>query len=704
MYKRILAVGLFVLGGMGLFSFTTSAPADDSTKNELIMKLIVESLNANHYDPNEVNDDFSNRIYDLYLKRLDYNKRFFVKEDIEQFEEFKNELDNQVLASEYDFFDMSMDIFELRLANTLSYYKEILVQPFDFTIDETIEVDNDDLVWAESEAELKDRWRKLLKYQVLSRMVTKLEVQENDEPAKDGEEKEAPKTLAELEQDAREKVMKTYKDWEGRLQKTDKEDRRAIYLNAIASTYDPHTSYYPPKDKENFDIQMSGRLEGIGASLVEKDGYIQVARIVPGSPSYRQGELAEDDMILKVAQGSEDPVDIVDMRLDDAVQLIRGKKGTEVRLTVKKVEGSIKVIPIVRDVVILQEVYAKSAVIKNEAMPEGIGYIKLPKFYADFSRKGGRNSGSDVRDEVSKLKEQGIKGLVLDLRNNGGGSLMDVVEMAGLFIEEGPIVQIKGRYGMPQVLEDRDPMVHYDGPLVILVNSSSASASEIMAAAIQDYKRGIVVGTPTFGKGTVQRFYKLDNLLRRGGEDLKPLGDIKLTTQKFYRINGGATQLKGVTPDVILPDAYFYIERGEKLQDHAMPWDEISSTDYSAWSLNSDTYSRVRKNSRTRIKGNDVFGRVQENAQRLKTQRDVSQRSLNLETYRANEKRFKEEAKKFEDIFTPIEGIEIANLPADLERIGTDTVMQKLNDDWFKKLEKDAYINEAISILNDIQG
>lgn len=696
MRKRFIAIALLLSAGVIFSAYKANT---EDTKNELLIQLIVQSLNANHYDPYEVNDDFSERVYSLYLERLDYNKRFLTQADVKQLDSYQRSIDDQVLASNYEFFDLSADLFEMRMEKVKSYYKEILLQPFDFTVDEEINLDNEELEWAKNEAELRERWRKLLKYQVLSRIVTKMEVQESGEM----EEGEEPMTFTELEEDAREKVMKTYKEWERRMGQQDRNDYRAIYFNAIANTYDPHTSYFPPKDKANFDIQMSGRLEGIGASLQEEEGYIKVVSIVPGSPSYRQGELDEGDIILKVAQGSVDPVDIVDMPLDDAVQLIRGAKGTEVRLTVKKVDGSITIIPIIRDVVVLAETYAKSAIIKNDhTKQQPVGYIKLPKFYADFQNKGGRRCATDVAEELVKLKEQNIKGLVIDLRNNGGGSLMDVVEMMGLFIPNGPVVQIKSRYGQPQLLYDRDKEVQYDGPLVVLVNSSSASASEILAAAVQDYKRGIVAGTPTFGKGTVQRFYSLDNLIGGNPDGVKPLGDIKLTTQKFYRVNGDATQLKGVTPDVILPDAYTFIDRGEREQDYAMPWDEIEAATYSPWTIGPELYSKVRRNSRERLKASETFGLVTENAQRLKRQRDMDIRSLNLETYRANEKKFKEEAKKYDNIQSPFEGTSLVNLPADVVKIGSDTVLQKINDEWFERLQKDIYINEATALLGDV--
>lgn len=690
----VLSIALSMLGLVAYRSYD-----QQQVKDEVIMKLIVQGINSSHYAPFNIDDDFSKKVFELYLDRLDYSKRYFTQADINSFVSSKEQIDNQINEGHFDFFNQVDAVYNQRMQMVKGFYKEILTQPFDFKVDESVELDADEMAWAKDEKELKDRWRKLLKWNVLSRIVTELDLQEKSESNPAGA---TAKSFEELEQEARAKVMKTYDDWAKRMEKLDLDDRHSLFLNTITNVYDPHTGYFPPADKENFDIQMSGKLEGIGATLQEKDGYIQVAAIVPGSACYRQGELAEDDIILKVAQGNEEPVDLVDMRVDDAVKFIRGPKGTEVRLTVKKPDGSTKIISIIRDVVILEETYARSAIIKNSYTNKGVGYIKLPKFYADFQDKNGRTCAKDVRDEVEKLKAQGMDGLIIDLRNNGGGSLMDVVEMSGLFIDNGPIVQVRSRYGEPQVLEDRDPKTLYDGPLVILVNSSSASASEIMAAAIQDYKRGIIVGTPTFGKGTVQRFFDLDNSLR-GENELKPLGSIKLTTQKFYRINGGATQLKGVTPDVVLPDAYTYVDRGEKEQDHVMPWDEIAPCEYSLWKLDSDDYAKVRKNSRERTSKDPLFKVVEENAQRMKSQRDQKTRSLNIDAYRAEEKRLKEEAEAYKNAFKPIKGATVVNLPSDLTTINADTVRVKMNKEWVEGLQKDIYLNEACAIIKDLR-
>ncbi len=692
-----IAIFAVLLSVFGLVAFRSLSPQE--AKDEMIMKLIVQGINSSHYSPNVIDDAFSQQVFKLYLERLDYSKRYFTQADVDGLKTFETTIDDQVREGRYDFFDKSDEIYVRRFAMVKDMYKEILTQPFDFKIQDKIALDAEELPWAKDEKELKERWRQSLKYQVLSRLQAELDLQEKSESNPAGS---TTKTFAEQEQDARAKVMKTYDDWSKRMDKVDQGDRRTAFLNAITAVYDPHTGYFPPDDKENFDIQMSGQLEGIGATLQEKDGYIQVSAIVPGSASYRQGELQEDDVILKVAQGKDEAVDIVDMRLDDAVKLIRGPKGTEVRLTVKKSDGSTKIIPIVRDVVVLEETFARSAIVKNSYSSKGIGYIKLPKFYADFQGKNGRSCATDVRVELEKLKAQGVDGIVLDLRNNGGGSLMDVVDMAGLFIDQGPIVQVRGRHGEPQVLEDADKAVVYDGPLAILVNSSSASASEIMAAAIQDYKRGIIVGTPTFGKGTVQRFFDLDNYIR-GENEFKPLGSIKLTTQKFYRINGGATQLKGVTPDVIIPDAYAYVDRGEREQDNPMQWDEIPACKYNVWKLDQNAYNKVRKNSRERMVKDPAFKVLEANAQRMKSQRDEKFASLNIDDYRAEQKELKEESEAYKNAFAPIKGTSVINLEGDLATINSDTVRVKMNKQWVEGLSKDVYINEACAILKDLR-
>ncbi|MBE0642165.1 MAG: carboxy terminal-processing peptidase, partial [Bacteroidales bacterium] len=507
--------------------------------------------------------------------------------------------------------------------------------------------------------------------------------------------------FAEAEAWAREKVEKRYRDWFSRLKQVNRNDRLTVYINSFVSIYDPHSEYYPPKAKEDFDIRFSGQLEGIGATLQQEDGYVKVREIVAGSASWKQGELEVNDLILKVGQGAEEPVDIVDMRLDDAVRLIRGPKGTEVRLTVKKVDGSTRVIPIIRDVVVLEETFAKSAILEEDGHQGKIGYIMLPSFYMDFKDPSGRSAASDVLNEINKLKAEGISGLIIDLRGNGGGSLLDAVKMAGYFIEKGPVVQVKSRFGEPYVFDDKDPAVQYGGPLVVLVNSFSASASEIFAAAMQDYQRAIIVGSSsTFGKGTVQRFFELDKMVPVEHQDVRPLGSIKLTTQKFYRVNGGATQLKGVSPDLILPDRYSYIDIGEKERDYPMPWTVIEPANFTPWNAFSINYEYLRSNGTSRMADNSAFALIDEQARLLKDQRRIHRYPLGLEQYKLWKADLDEKNKKFKDLGKDTFDLKVSALPSDALLLAADSVKSEGAKKWHGQLKKDIYLKEAVDLLN----
>ena len=688
------AVAAFLIAGIASISFT------NSDKNQVLMKVIMDRLDSGHYQPQAVNDDFSKRVFEIYLKRLDYNKRFLTSKDVFALKKYEDKIDDLIQEGNYELQQIAMQMLQKRIAQFETYYQDLLAKPFNFEKDEYLETDNEKLEFVRSEEELQERWRKLLKYQTLSRLQDLVEEQE--EALEKGELK-AEKSFAELEAEAREKVLKNNVNWSKRMEKVNETDRISTYMNAIAGAYDPHSGYFPPIDKENFDIAMSGRLEGIGATLQEKDGYIKVVRIVPGSASWRQGELKAEDVILKVGQADEEAVDIVDMRLDDAVQLIRGPKGTEVRLTVKKPDGETTVIPIIRDIVIIEEGYAKTAVLRDESTNLDVGYIKLPKFYADFNRDNGRSCAVDVESAITDLQKENVNGLILDLRNNGGGSLQDVVDMAGLFIESGPVVQVKSKNGNPYVYGDNNETVQYDGPLIILVNSFSASASEILAAAIQDYDRGLIIGSETtFGKGTVQRFMDLDRSVSEAYNDIKPLGSIKLTTQKFYRINGGTNQLKGVEPHIVLPDAYRYIETGEQEREFPLTWDEIDQAPYQKWD-NAPDYRKIVSNSQKRVEANATFALIEENAQRMKRQRDQSKYTLCYDKYVVEQEKRKAEGDKYDDIEKEIESLNIRSLAKDLPALEADTAKMASIKDLHEGVKKDVYINEAMKVMADMQ-
>lgn len=683
-----------------LFVFNASMPSGEGNKDKdkVLAGVILHSLVAGHYQQREINDDFSKKAFDAYLKNIDYNKRFFTRQDIDKLKKWEYRVDDEFKAGNFDLMKSSYALLKKRIEEAEGIYQQILSKPFDFTADEKIETDPEKYDFPGNRKELEESWRQYLKFQTLIRLN---ELEKEQAKKAETEENFTLKSLEELEKEAREKVLQSQTTWFKRMKQLNETDYQAIYINSILSAYDPHSNYFPPKAKENFDIQLSGQLEGIGATLMEKDGYIKVEKIVPGSASWKQGDLKAGDIILKVGQAADEPVDIVNMRLDDAVQLIRGKKGTEVRLTVKKVDGSIKIVPITRDIVVIEETYAKSAVLENGIRA---GYIKLPQFYADFNNNGGRSCSRDVRMEIEKLTAEKIEGLILDLRNNGGGSLRDVVEMAGLFIEKGPVVQVRSSDGTLEILEDYDAKVQYKGPLVILVNELSASASEILAAAIQDYERGVVVGSAsTYGKGTVQRMVDLDMLVPPAYNSVKPLGAMKLTTQKFYRINGGATQLKGVASDIVLPDEYAYMKVGERELEHPMPWDEIKPVYYKDWK-DVPAIKTLDKKSHERVDTSSVFKKIDQNARRLKKTSERSQFPLNLQAYQEEQNTLEAESKQFENLFGAIDGFNVDMIRAEVSAMESDTAKVNRVKVWHSEIKKDVYVYEAMKILNDMNN
>jgi len=695
MKKNILTLSLLAVASL-LIAFSVI----NSDKDKALLDVLTQSLNSGHYSPKEINDEFSKNVFKLYLERIDYSKRFLLQEDINSLKEYELKIDDEISSLNFNFFNLSNDILVKRTAEVEIYFKDILSKPFDFEVDEQYESDPEKIGFAKDKEELKEYWRKYLKYSTLLKISEMTENQEKAIEKKDTSYKVL--SFTEMEESARKKVLKTHEDWFRRLNKLDKNDRYVVFLNCITGIYDPHTGYYPPEEKENFDISMSGQLEGIGATLQESDGYIKIVNIVPGSPSSRVEDITVNTLILKVAQGASEPVDIVDMRLDDAVQLIRGKKGTEVRLTIKKVDGTITTVSLIRDVINIDETYAKSAVVKDEKGKHTYGYIYLPKFYADFNKYDGHFSAKDIQKELDYLKTEKIEGLILDLRDNGGGSLMDAVDMSGFFIEQGPIVQVKAKIGKAQVLNDTDQRIQWDGPLIVLVNGLSASASEILAAALQDYGRAIIVGSPTFGKGTVQRFFDLDNILQGEQEELKPLGAIKLTIQKFYRINGGSTQLKGVTPDVLLPDEYQFAKISEKDQDFPMEWTEIQSVSYKNYEKVKNL-EKLRSKSKARVEKNTDFKLISEKANWIKSQNDQTVSSLNLAKFRLENKEDEAFNKKFKAIGETKTSLNFFSTSEELSRIKNDSIKTNTVTKWHVQLKKDAYIEECIAILKDLE-
>ena len=705
-----MVAAVFVLASYRLLRRTDStAPS----KDQVLIGVMLQGLTSQHYQPERVDDAFSKRVFDLYVKHLDYRKQFLLATDVEQLRQYQTQIDDQVKRGSHEFLDLSTRLMAERTKEMQGLYRELLAKPFDFTADETFQTDFEKATFPTDKAAQREMWRKLLKFETLSRVSEMMEAQEKAKVAKPSAATAAPaaanaaaptaaepmRTPVQMEAEARKRVLKYYDEQFEDLNDIDGNERLATYANTIANTYDPHTEYFAPKAKEDFDYEMTGRFEGIGATLREKEGLIYVDEIIPGSASARQGDLKKGDALLRVAQGAAEPVSIEGWRTAKAVTLIRGKKGSEVRLTVKKPDGSTKIIPIIRDVVVVDEKYAQSSVITDKG--QKIGYLRLPGFYADFNDNGGRSSSDDVKKELAKLNAEGVKGVIVDLRFNGGGSLGDAVSMAGLFMESGPMVQVRDGQGRTQVLTDNDPRVQYSGPLVVLVNKYSASASEILAAAIQDYHRGVIMGsTSTYGKGTVQRIFDLDDALPTELNNIKPIGSLKLTTQKFYRVNGGSTQFKGVVSDIVVPDLYSYLDQGEKESDYPLKWDEIQPARYRPWDA-APALDRLRANSKARVAANPSFKVMDEMVKSMRKRKDETTVSLKLSAYRAEQEQSKAISDRYEAAQKTTNALAFSPLTADVRALGGDTVKINRAARVTKALKKDITIGEAVAVIQD---
>lgn len=715
--KNKILIPLFIVGALAaFFSFRLVEGSNDGgDRKKKVLETVIKTIHDEHFAPRALDDSFSTRIYHRVIESLDYGKRFFTQKDMEALDKHEFTLDDEIKADNFDFFNQINELFTKRINDAEVMYKEILTKPFSFNGNDSIILSGDRLTFPKDDNGLKQRWTEYLKYATLSKFVDLKKEQEKRSENKDKKaDTVAIKSEVQLEKEARESVTKNQELFFKRLRKIKDDDRFAIYINAITQSEDPHTDYLPPKDKQRFDEAMSGSFFGIGAQLKEEEGKIKIIAVLPGTPAKKQGQLKAGDEIQKVAQGSDEPVDVAGWDIDDVVQKIRGKKGTEVRLTVKHLDASTQVIPIIRDAVQMEETFAKSVIIK--AKEGNMGYIYLPEFYADFNRSGnGRRCFIDVAIEVEKLNKSGVKGIILDLRGNGGGSLEDVVQMGGLFIDKGPMVQVKSSGENAMHMDDERSGTLYDGPLVIMVNQGSASASEILAAAMQDYKRAVIVGTPTFGKGTVQRLVSLDDKYARsnpidaiadaatlnGSDNKSPIGSIKITFQKFYRINGGSTQLKGVTPDISLPDPYSEIDMGERRDKAALQWDEIPAANYET-APQAVSAAPLADLSKKRIASNPSFKLIQENAQKIKAREDDNASSLNEIAFRKSIDELNATSKKMEEIEKKGNPLQIINVKEDLETINQDSSRISKNADWIKNLQKDIYLSETVNILSDL--
>lgn len=695
MKKNLKVLLLLVLVAAASCSFTTRE-FDNPDKDKLLVDLITYVLEQGHYDPKQMDDTFSEGVYTNFIDAMDPLKRYFLASDIADFEAYKFQIDDQLMDKDLSFFNLVYDRYMQRQKEAEGIYVKVLNEPFDYSKKEEINVDYDKIDYVTSKAELKERWRSQLKFSTISNYYD-LMVEEAD---KKDDPQATPKTPVEIEEESRNSTRTTLQDYFDFVEDLERKDYFASFLNVVVSEFDPHTNYFAPPDRDRFDVRMSGKLEGIGARLQKQNDYIKVVEVISGGPVWRGEHLEVGDLIMKVKQeDEEEAVSIVGMRVDDAVKLIKGPKGTKVTLTIKRVDGTVEEETITRDVVELEETYAKSTLI--EKADKKYGLINLPAFYFDMSDYGERNAATDVRKEIESLKGEGMDGLVLDLRGNGGGSLRTAVDIAGLFIKEGPVVQVASVGERKEVLSDKDDAIVWDGPLVILVNELSASASEILAAAMQDYKRGIILGSEqSYGKGTVQNMIDLNRWLRKN--DLGDMGALKLTTQKFYRVTGGSTQLEGVKSDVVMPDKYSYIDLGERDYDNPLPYDEITAANFDQWDGYID-YEGTINRSKKRMAKSEQLQLIEENALWVKKQRDRSVVSLNYQDYKAQTEIMQSETKRYEALKDYDNKLTYRSLPREVALMKEDTTLRDKRKRWHKNLARDIYVEEAVNVLEDLK-
>ncbi len=713
---KVLLLAVFVAAAS--CSFTTKS-FDDPDKDKMLIDLITYVLEKTHFANKDFNDEFSASVYSKFINDLDPLKRYFLESDIKEFSKYELQIDDQIRNKELSFFDLVYNRLGERMEEAKTMYADILKTPFDYSVEETINVDYENLPYAANKKELELRWKQQLKFSAIS---TYYDLQEEQRLGREAKYKPAdedkelnsseenkenvivdftPKTDVEMEIEARESTLASLDEYFDFMDDLERRDYFSIYINSIVEEFDPHTNYLAPQDKDRFDVAMSGKLEGIGARLQKQRDNVKVVEVISGGPAWRGEDLEVGDLITRVKQEDEaESVSIGGMRLDDAVNLIKGPKGSEVTLTVKKVDGTFKEIKITRDVVEIEETYAKSALVKNN--DKSFGLIELPRFYFDMENYKARNAASDIKQEIIRLKEEGMEGLVLDLRNNGGGSLKTAIDIAGLFIKSGPIVQVASSDGRTEVLEDKDKNLEWDGPLVILVNEISASASEILAAAMQDYNRAIVIGSKqTYGKGTVQNMIDLNRWMRNNEHG--DLGAIKVTTQKFYRVNGGSTQLEGVKSDVVVPDRYSFIDVGERDYKNPLPYDKIAPAKYEVWDGFSD-FEEAINNSKERMAASEQLKLIENNARWIKERRDNNTVSLKYDQYLAEIEKNRERAKEFEAISEYQTSLIYSSLPYEETLKEADSSLMEKRNRWHKALTQDVYVEEAIHILEDIKS
>ena len=682
---RILLILAFNLASISLFA----QKAKVAENYDDILHNIGKMIDIIHYQPKAVDDAFSKKVFGNFFETLDPGKFLFIEPDIQSFRKSETLLDDEIRGGQVSFFRTVNTVFRSRIEESQQMTEQLLGQPFKFSKDERYISDRDSVQYSASVAEKKDLWRKYLAYQVLTQYNDMLDDKKSDSLQHNID--------TANERKARDYVLRIQRrNFKRLLDQATDEESFSNYVNSIVHLMDPHSNYFLPVDRRGFQEDLSGIYYGIGALLQEGEGKVSISELMIGGPAWRSGQVEKGDAIIGVAEQGEKNQTTEGLSMDETIKLIRGKKGTYVTITFKKVDGSIKKILLARDALQLEDTFVKSAVIEDSVK---LGYIYLPKFYTSFGDNNGRSCALDVARELIKLKRENVKGVIIDIRDNGGGSLGEVIRMVGLFMKEGPVVQVKGRDTEAEADGVNNKNILYDGPLVVLVNELSASASEIFAAAVQDYKRGVIVGSSsTYGKGTVQRAFSVP------GKELKPsdadLGTLHLTIQKYYRINGGATQIKGIVPDIVLPGFYQFYQVQEKYNNSALPWDEIRKANYKP--AGDTAYINIlRTRSESRQKHDDAYATLYKNIDLLSHSNNSY--SLDVLKFRQEKKTVQEAIRQVRSSGSLKTEMNISNTKEDeIELAKKEQFRIDNNKIWLRNLKKDFYLGEAIFVMKDL--
>ena len=701
MFKKLKLNTLLLFIPLTSLVFCFNSPKNDDEKMSTIMVSVKNTLSYLHYSPKPINDAYSEEVFKHYFETVDASKRYFLQSDMDEFGKHRTKLDDYLNQGDLTFYKLTVDRLYQRVDEIDKITQDILSKPINLDEEETLILEPKLKKYPANAKELSEEWKKYIKYNILQEMESLTAKEAMQKEKKDSVQKFQLKDTIKLEiltpEQKRIKATAEVKDLVTdtfrRFKKRNKMDWFTVYMNAYTEVFDPHTNYYSPKNKEDFDTQFTGKVIGIGAIIQEKKGYLYLGALTIGAPAWKSKQLSEGDKILKVrSKPDEDPVNVVGMLSDEAVRLIRGEKGTKVTLTVEKKDKTIKEVTMIREEVAIEDTFARSIIV-NSSNGKKYGFINLPSFNADFEDSKGRNASDDIKNELIKLKAQNVEGIILDLRNNGGGSLTEVGDIMGLFMNAGPYVQVKDGNGKIQTLKNKTNAPLWTGPLVIMQNELSASASEILAGAMQDYGRGVVIGSPqSFGKGTVQTFVDLNRFLNTNDD----FGSLKLTIQKFYRITGESTQRKGIESDIQMKDFFTYAEIGERYDDYALPWDKIPAVAYQP--VNYFSVAALQKGVETRLLNNKTYQLVQESAQWKENLDKEESISLKLSKFNEVMKTRKAQIEKFKALDKFNNGLKFTLNPDEVIREKKDEAFAKKSQNWVKNLQRDLYLQEAVNI------